>query len=80
MTAPEKVLRLGCLVRFNNESTPYRGIFVCDANEQKPEYIFTASCRSKRTLGDTIKHVLLEVELLNPKLEGLPELVTKKVD
>ena len=79
MTDPGKVLRLGCLVDgSDNKGTPYRGIFVCDANDQGPEYIFTAWRQSGENSGDVDKHVSLEVELLNPNAEGLPELITRK--
>ncbi|KAF4635684.1 hypothetical protein G7Y89_g2411 [Cudoniella acicularis] len=79
MTDPRKVLRLGCLVgRPNNTGAPYRGIFVCDANDQSFEYIFTTSRQSSGNWGEIDKHVSLGVELLNPNAEGVPELITKK--
>jgi hypothetical protein len=73
-----KVLRLGCLVGSSSKGSAYCGIFVCEAKDQAPEYIFTASSPSKRILGDLHKHVSLEVEVLNPNSKGLPELITGK--
>jgi hypothetical protein len=79
MTDPGKVLRLGCLVGGSkNEHPPYRGIFICDTNDQGPEYVFTAYRQSRRDSGEIDKNVSLGVELLNPNAEGLPELITKK--
>jgi hypothetical protein len=79
MEDPRKVLRLGCLANgSNNQGTFYHGIFVCEAKDQGPEYIFTSSSQSEGKLGDINKHVSLEVDLLNPTSNGLPELITKK--
>jgi hypothetical protein len=78
MVGQGKVLRLGCLVGSSNKDSSYRGIFVCEAKDQGPKYIFTASSQSKGNLGDVHKHVSLQVEVLNPNSKGLPVLITKK--
>ncbi|KAL5315263.1 hypothetical protein ACEPPN_017915 [Leptodophora sp. 'Broadleaf-Isolate-01'] len=81
MMDPRQALRLGCLVDgSSNKNMPYRGIFVCDADEdeQSPEYVFTASRQSTGKLGEIDKHISLEVGLLNPKAKGLPKLIAKR--
>jgi hypothetical protein len=78
MMGQGKVLRLGCLVGYSDKGSSYRGIFVCEAKNQAPEYIFTASSHAKRILGDVHKHVSLEVEVLDPNSKGLLELITRR--
>jgi hypothetical protein len=79
MRSTDPQLRLGCLVSGSkNEHAPYRGIFVCDANDQGTEYVFTAYSQSSGDFAEIDKHVSLGVEFLNPNTQELPELITKK--
>ena len=79
MTDPRQALHLGCLASGSeNEHAPYRGIFVCDANDQGPDFVFTAYSQSSGGFGEIDKHVSLGVKILSPNTHELPELITKK--
>ncbi|KAF9889727.1 hypothetical protein FE257_007033 [Aspergillus nanangensis] len=82
MTRPMS-LRLACIVPPGEpwQSSPYCGIFVSQAGApwtENPSYVFTSMAAGNKTHDGVERHVSLEVEMLNPKTNGVPRLVVNR--